>query len=106
MAGGRYRYGRGTTRGIEGAEREKTEETVTTVTAAGGLRQIEADPPERRKDNRVGGKYCAVCRGMEENADKSAEWGGEETEELASEEEADTVGRAGEAVRPLMATAG
>ena len=45
---------------------------------------------------------------MEMSADKSAEWIGEETEELESEseEESETAGGAGEAGRPLTATAG
>ena len=38
---------------------------------------------------------------MEESADKSAEWIGEYTEELALEEEAETAGGAGEDGRPL-----
>ena len=44
--------------------------------------------------------------GPEESADESAEWGGEDTKESASEEEAATELGAGEAGRPLTATVG
>ena len=44
--------------------------------------------------------------GQEESADESPEWSGEEAEELASEEEAETAGGAGEAGRALTATSG
>ena len=104
VAGERYRDKRGTTRGTEGAEREKTEDTVTTVMASGGRIQTTVDPPEHSKDVGAGGKYRAGGRGMEDSADESAEWSREETEEEASEEESETGGGAGEAVRPLMAT--
>ena len=43
---------------------------------------------------------------MEESADKSAEWSGEDTEDLELEEEAETAGGAGEYGRPLKATVG
>ena len=77
-----------------------------TATAAGRRRRTTKDPRERRKENGVGGKYRVGGRGMEESADESSEWRGEETEESALEEEAETGGRAGETGRPLTATAG
>ena len=43
---------------------------------------------------------------MEEKSDESAKWSGEETEELTSEKEDETVGGAEEAGSPLMETAG
>ena len=58
------------------------------------------DLPVQRRDNGAGGKYRAGGSGTEEISDKSARWGGEETEELLSEEEAKTSGGAGEAGRP------
>ena len=45
-----------------------------------------------RKDNGAGEKYRVGSKGTEEIADESAEWSGEETEESASEEEAETTG--------------
>ena len=74
--------------------------------AAGRWRQTTADPPERRKDDGTGEKYRAGDHGMEESAVKSAEWGGEETEEVVSEEEAETIGGSGKAERPLIVTGG
>ena len=56
LAGGGYRDGRGTTRGTEGAEQEKTEETETMATAAGRQRQTTVDPPECRKYDGSGGE--------------------------------------------------
>ena len=46
----------------------------------------------RRHDDVTGGKYCVGGTGLEESADESAKWSGEETEESASEEEVDTAG--------------
>ena len=43
---------------------------------------------------------------MEDSSDESAEWSGEEKEESAEKEEAAISGGAGEAIRPLTATAG
>ena len=42
--------------------------------------------------DRAGGEYCAEGTNWEESADKSVEWSGEETERLATDEEAETVG--------------
>ena len=49
----------------------------------GGRRKTIEDPSARRKDNIEGGKYRAGGRDTEESADESAEWSGEQTEELA-----------------------
>ena len=55
--------------------------------ADGGRQTV--DLSERRKDDGSGGEYCMGGRGKENSADKSDECSGEETEELALEEEAD-----------------
>ena len=67
-------------RNTEGAERETTEGTAGTETEAGGRPRTTAEPPARRSNNGSGWSYRAVGRDMEEIVDKSAEWGGEETE--------------------------
>ena len=105
-AGGRDREGRVMTRGMEGVGKETTEGTAGTATEAGGIPQTTEDPPAQRSDNGSGGKYRAGGRDTEESADKSAEWGGDKTEELASEEDSATSVGAGEAGRLLIATAG
>ena len=64
------------------------------------------DLTEHRKNTRAGGKYRTGSSETEESADESAEWGGEDTKESASEEEAATELGAGEAGRPLTATVG
>ena len=63
MVGGRYRDGRLKTFSMEGAEREKIEETATTAIATAtetrGQRQ-KANPLERRKENRAGVSTAGV----------------------------------------------
>ena len=95
---------------MEGAKQDTTEATAATATetatatAAGVSKRTTKDPPAHRKDNGAGGKYCAGSRGTEESSDESAKWSGEETEDLVSAEEAETVGGAGEAGRLLTET--
>ena len=75
----------------------KTVWTETIVTEAGrGVRRVIEYPPLGARDNISGGKYRMVGSDTEENAAKHTEWSREETEESASEEEADTAGGAGE----------
>ena len=50
------------------------------------------DPPGVNQDDGAWGKYRMVRTDTEESAANSAKWIGEETEELASEEEAKTAG--------------
>ena len=47
---------------------------------------------ESRKDNGAGGKYRVGGNGLEESAEETAGWSGEETEKLAEEEEAENAG--------------
>ena len=75
-AGGRYRYGLGTTCDTEGADRETMEATVATETAVGGRRRNIKEPPARRKENGAWGKYRTGGRGTEESTDISAKWNG------------------------------
>ena len=56
------------------------------------------------QDDGTGGKYRVSGTSMEESAAKSAKWSGEEMDELASEEEADTAEGAGEVGMTLMVT--
>ena len=53
VTGGGYRDGRGTTRGTDGAEQEKTAGIATTATVIGGRRHT-VDLLERSKDDREG----------------------------------------------------
>ena len=48
-----------------------------------------------RNNKSAGGKYCVGGNGTEEIADESTKRSGDETEELASEEEAKTAGGLG-----------
>ena len=67
VTGGGYRDGRGTTRGADGAEREKTAGITTTATVTGGRRHT-VDLMERSKDDGEGGEYCAGGRSIEKSA--------------------------------------
>ena len=60
--------------------------------------------PEHRTNAGAGGKYHEGVGKTDESADKRDEWGREDTEKLASEEEAEM--GAGEAGRPLTTTVG
>ena len=93
----------GTKSGTAATERGTTKVTETT---ASGRRRTTEVPPGSTQDNGAGGKYRVDGKGIEEKADESAKWSRDETEELASEEEAETTGGVGEAGRTLMATAG
>ena len=105
MTGGGYRDGRGTTCGTDRAEREKTAGIATTATVTGGRRHT-VDLLELSKHDGEGGEYCAGGRSIEKSADESAEWTGEEMEESASEEEAETAEGTGKSGMPLTVTAG
>ena len=72
-----------------------TEETETMATVTSGRRRTTEDPPGSTQDNGAGGKYRVDGKGIEEKADESAKWSRDETEELASEEEAKTAGGLG-----------
>ena len=72
--------------------------------AASRRKRATEDPPVRRHDDVTGGKYCVGGTGLEESADESAKWSGEETEESASEEEVDTAGGVGMAGMTLRET--
>ena len=103
-AGGRTRDGSGSNIGKFGEARGEAEATETTATAASGRRiNIEA-PPAGEKDTGAGGKYHRGGTDTEGSAAKSAKWSGEETEESASEEEAETSGGEGEAGMMLTST--
>ena len=88
--GGRNRDGWVTTRGMERAAQETPEATMETAMEASRRRQTTEDPLACRTESGAGRKYHAGGRGIEDRSDVSAKWSGEETEELASEEEADT----------------
>ena len=100
---GKKRDGKGKTRGTEEEEQGTTEATETTVK---GRRGRLDDPSEQKMNAGAWGKYRMGVSETEESADKSAKWGGEDTEESALEEEAVTAMEAGEARQPLTATAG
>ena len=72
----------------------------------GGTAEKSGHPAGAQKNTGAGGKYRTSGRKTEEREDESAEWGEEDTEELASEEEATTAMGAGEDGRPLTAKAG
>ena len=87
-----------------GEARGEAEATETTATAASGRRINTEDPPAGEKDNGAGGKYHTGGTDTEGSAAKSPKWSGEETEESASEEEAETSGGEGEAGMMLTST--
>ena len=80
-ARGINRDGRGMPRDTEETERDKAKGTAGTNKDTGGRPQTTENPPAQRSDNGSGGKYRAGGSNTEESADKSADWGGEETEE-------------------------
>ena len=64
------------------------------------------DRPEYRRTSGGDGKYHASDSNTEGSADESAEWGGEDMEESASEEDAATVKGVGAGRRQLTGTEG
>ena len=104
-AGGRTRDGGGTKSGKVGATRGMTEGIETTAAETSGRRRTTEDPPVGTKDNGTKGKYRVDRTGTNESAPKRAEWSGDETEGLESEEEAETEGGAGEVGMTLKETA-
>ena len=80
-----------------------TEATETMATATGWRGQSD-DPSEHITNAGAGGKYRTGGSETEESLDKSAEWGGEDTEESASKEEAVTAMGEREAGRLMTAT--
>ena len=77
---------------------------IETTAKTASRRQITTEEPSAgTRDSRAGGKCRVDGLDTEESAAKSAERSGEETDESASEEEAETTGGAGEVV--IMPTA-
>ena len=58
------------------------------------------------QDNSAGGKYHIGGRGTEESIYEITEWSLEETEELATNEEAETAGGMGDVRLTMVVTAG
>ena len=78
-----------------GSARRKTAATATKAARASGIKSATEDLQVRQRSNGAGGKYRVGGTDREKSVDESAEWGGEETEGLATEEEAETAGRGG-----------
>ena len=70
-----------------------------------GRKRATEDLPVITHDNSAGGKYRVGGTGPEESADKSAEWGREDTEESALEDKDETAGGAWEVGMILTTTA-
>ena len=87
---GRSRYGRGMKRGTAEAKRVTPETTETTDTKTSGRRRNIEDLFVSTRENSAGGKYPVGIKGTEESVDKISEWIRGETEELVSEEEAES----------------
>ena len=91
-------------RGTAEAKRVTPETTETTDTKTSGRRRNIEDLFVSTRENSAGGKYPVGIKGTEESVDKISEWIRGETEELVSEEEAETAGGEGEAGMMLTAT--
>ena len=77
------------TGGLVRGKREVTETTAAADRDSRSGRQIE-DPTEGTQEYSAGRTYCMGGTDTKEKAADSAEWRGEEIEELASEEESET----------------
>ena len=77
-----------------------------TVMAVSGRRGTIEDPRVIMQNNGPGGKYRVGGNGTEDSVEEIAKWSGEETEELATKEEAENAGEPGEFRLMLIATVG
>ena len=91
-SGGIIRDGGGETRSETGVAKRKAAATKTMAARASGRRN---GPKSLVISDGAGGNYCAEGTDQEESAAESAKWSGKDTEELATEEEAETAGGVG-----------